>query len=161
MTHRKSQRGAQTPVRAILQEESSLQAKVRDGLDAMKKVDRKLIDAPLRSSFGDSLDIDTALRLGHEQENRWDYLLGHKPNKTVIALEPHSANEKEIAVIIAKRDAARDQLAPHMKSGERIAAWLWVASGKVHLANTEKARILLDQNGIRFVGPKVLRKHLP
>jgi 6-phosphogluconate dehydrogenase len=34
----------------------------------------------------------------------------------------------------------------------RIAAWLWVASGKVHFADTEKVRRRLDQSGIEFVG---------
>jgi hypothetical protein len=36
-----------------------------------------------------------------------------------------------------------------------------VASGKVHFADTEKARLRLDQNGIKFVGTRVLAKHLP
>jgi hypothetical protein len=161
MTRKRTKAGAHTPVRAILRDDSPLRAKVRDGLEAMKKADRKLIDEPLRDSFEDSLDVDEAFRPGCDRENRWDYLLGHRPSRAVVALEPHSANEKEISVVIAKRTAAKAQLAPHLKDGKRIAAWLWVASGKVHFANTEKARIRLDENGILFVAPKVLPKHLP
>jgi hypothetical protein len=36
-----------------------------------------------------------------------------------------------------------------------------VAPGKVHFAETEKAKLRLDQNGIEFVGTKVMAKHLP
>ncbi len=32
---------------------------------------------------------------------------------------------------------------------------------KVHFADTEKPRRQLDQNGIEFVGTKVMAKHLP
>jgi hypothetical protein len=101
------------------------------------------------------------MRAGHHQENRWDYLIGHAPSTLVVGLEPHSAKRDQISTVIAKRKAAVDQLRSHLKSDARIAAWLWVASGKVHFVDTEKARRRLDQNGIRFVGTKVLRKHLP
>ena len=62
--------------------------------------------------------------------------------------------------MIAKRAAALEQLRPHLKPGTRITEWLWVATGAVQFAETEKARRRLDQNGVRFVGGTVLEKHL-
>ena len=53
------------------------------------------------------------------------------------------------------------QLRDHLREGVKIGKWLWVASGKVHFAATEKAKVRLDENGIEFVGTKVLAKHLP
>lgn len=156
----KHQKPMSTPVRKALKPESSIQQLVKDGLEALEKEHRHYIETPLREEFGDSIDIDKAFLSGNEQENRWDYLLGHMPSGKVIALEPHSAKQSEIATIIAKRKAARDQLQLHLESHARIAAWLWVASGNVHFADTEKVRRQLDQNGIRFVGKRVLRKHL-
>ena len=115
----------------------------------------------VRTSFADSLDIDKALRKGNDQANRWDYLLGHSGSSTLIGLEPHSAKEDRISTVIAKKSAAGRQLAEHLGAGARIKQWLWVASGPVHFANTERARVRLDQNGIKFVGKVVLPKHLP
>ena len=105
--------------------------------------------------------MDRALEEQYPSENRWDYLLGYAPGLAVVGLEPHSAKQDEISTVIRKKQAAGQQLATHLKPGERVAEWYWVASGKVYFADTEKARRRLDQHGIRFVGRKLLRKHLP
>lgn len=96
----------------------------------------------------------------HAQESRWDYLLGHAPSGEVVAVEPHSARQDEISTIVRKLTAAKRHVRPHLREGVNVARWLWVASGKVQFANTEKAKLNLDQNGIQFVGRKVLAKHL-
>jgi hypothetical protein len=36
-----------------------------------------------------------------------------------------------------------------------------VASGKVDLPDTDKARHRLDHHGIQFIAPRLLAKHLP
>lgn len=149
-----------TPVRSALRKDSTLLPLVADGLGAVKRTDRNYFDIAIRQTFVDSLDLDAAMQLGHEQSNRWDYLLGHAPSGNVVAVEPHSAKNDEITTVINKRIAAREQIKEHLRNGARIAKWLWVASGKVHFANTEKARRRLDQNGIEFV-TKVTAKHLP
>ena len=87
--------------------------------------------------------------------------LGHAPSSSAIGLEPHSAKTDEIDTVIRKRRAALDQLAAHLKPGALVSDWLWVASGDVHFADTERARRRLDQLGIRFVDKRVLAKHLP
>lgn len=150
-----------TPVRQALREDSTLQPSVADGLGAIKTVHHVYFDDGIRRDFADSLDLDAALEQGREQENRWDYLLGHTSTREVVAVEPHSAKEDEISTVIRKRTAALDQLKDHMRGGMRVAKWLWVASGKVHFADTERARRRLDQNGIEFAGKKVSAKHLP
>jgi hypothetical protein len=150
-----------TPVRRALREGSALLSSVADGLGAVKKAHHGYFDEGVRRDFADSLDLDQAMRRGHEKENRWDYLLGHAPSGEVVAVEPHSAKQDEIPRVIQKRAAAREQLKGHLREGARVTKWLWVASGKVHFADTEKARRRLDQNGIEFAGTKVAAKHLP
>lgn len=150
-----------TPTRSALLTESKLLPLVVDGLGAVEAAHHKYFDHAIRNTFGDSLDLDKALKLGHERDNRWDYLLGHTPSEAVIAVEPHSAKQDEITTVINKCVAARKQLNDHLRNGSHVAKWLWVASGKVHFANTEKARLRLDQNGIEFVGTKISTKHLP
>ena len=149
-----------TLVRRALVPTSPLLALVQDGIGAVEKSHRDYIDPSLRSEFEDSLEIDASLKKGHEQENRWDYLLGHGPTTSMIALEPHSAKDEEVTTIIKKRRSAREQLQPHLNDGAKIVAWLWVASGKVKFAATEKAQRQLDQHGIKFVGTQLKRKHL-
>jgi hypothetical protein len=156
-----SKKLAKTPLRRMLRERSPLQASVRDGMDAVEKSHRDYFDPSIRPTFADSLELDEALRAGREQENRWDYLLGHSPSGEAIAIEPHSAKQDQVTTVIRKRRAALAQLAEHLRDGARISRWLWVASGKVQFAKTEKAKLMLDQNGIEFVGTKVLAKHLP
>ncbi len=150
-----------TVVRSALLPGSALQPLVKDGLGAVAPAHRNYIEAPLRPSFEDSLDIDEGLRPGREAENRWDYLLGHGPSRTVIALEPHSARTGEVDTVIRKKAAARTQLYGHMASGARILHWFWVASGEVQFADTERARRRLDEQGIHFIGRALLAKHLP
>jgi hypothetical protein len=150
-----------TPIRRALLVNSALQTGVNDGIGAVKNTDRVLFAPDVRSSFSDSLDLDSALQRVYPGQNRWDYLLGHKPSDKVVAVEPHSAKQDEITTVINKRKAAKQQLAAHLKPGVRVAKWLWVASGKVYFADTEKVRLRLDQNGIEFAGKQVLAKHLP
>lgn len=155
------QAAAKTPVRSALQKDSSLLPSVKDGIGAVESSHHTYFDASIRTTFADSLDIDQALRAGREQENRWDYLLGHAPSGQVVAVEPHSAKDDETERVIKKRSAAREQLRTHLRDGAMISRWLWVASGKVCFAATEKTARRLDQNGIEFVGKRVMAKHLP
>jgi hypothetical protein len=148
-------------IRDALQEKSEFQPLVKDGLGAVENAHNNYFDIAIRDAFADSLDLDKAVKQGHEQENRWDYLLGHAPSGKVVAVEPHSAKQDEITTVINKRIAAQKHLIGHLREGTKVAKWLWVASGKVHFANTEKARLRLDQNGIAFVGTKIAAKHLP
>ncbi|MGC4060040.1 MAG: hypothetical protein QM749_03965 [Aquabacterium sp.] len=150
-----------TPIRNALRNDSSLQKVIRDGLGAVEAGHRGYLSEEVKSGIADSLELDQAMKEGREQENRWDYLLGHADSATVIALEPHAAKQDEVSTVIRKRTAAREQLRGHLKDNVHVAKWLWVASGKVQFADTEKARRLLDQNGIEFVGTKVLPKHFP
>ncbi len=154
-------RSKKTPIRSSLKKASSLHSEVKDGIGAVEKAHRSYLAVGVRGSFADSLDLDKAMQEGHEQENRWDYLLGHIASAAVIGLEPHSAKQDEISTVIKKKKTAKEQLAGHLRPGARITTWLWVASGKVHFADTEKARRRLDQQGIQFIGREVLAKHLP
>lgn len=150
-----------TTLKRALQISSSLQPVVAEGMGAVERAHREYFEQDTRSTFGDSLDLDKAMLQGHEQENRWDYLLGHTPSGKVVGVEPHAAKQDEITTVINKRAAALEHLRAHLRDGAKVSKWLWVASGKVHFANTEKAKIRLDENGIEFVGKAVGVRHLP
>lgn len=149
-----------SPVRAALRADSSLQKLVHDGLGAVKQVDRQHFHDEIKTEFADSIDIDDALKEGNEQMNRWDYLLGHKPKNAVVAIEPHSANTKEVSVVINKKKKALEQLKAHLRPDAQIAKWFWVSSGPVNIVPLENKKFLLDQNGIQLIGRVLQKKHL-
>ncbi len=128
-------------------------------MGAVKDKDKKFIHASLRTQFHDSLDTDEVFRVGRDQEPRWDYLLGHE-NRSLIAVEPHSAKTDEIQAVINKMKALEQQLVGHLKRGRRISKWLWVASGTVCFPPGSKYELRLRQVGISFVGRCVMAKHL-
>ncbi len=158
---KQKKRKKSTPVREAIKDHSAILQFVQDGIGAVKRIHRRYLADDIRPKFGDSLDLDAALQQDHPEENRWDYLLGHTASTQVVGVEPHSAKQDEITTIINKRRAAKQHLAAHLKPGARVSKWIWVASGKVHFADTEKARRRLDQDGIEFAGAQVLAKHLP
>jgi len=149
-----------TPVRALLVPTSSLHAHIGDGLVTVKDSHWTYIESSIRARFTDSIDLDKALEPGHEQENRWDYLLGWGA-EDVIALEPHSATNHEVKTVIAKKRAAMEQLASHKSPKRSVKKWFWVASGKNDLTPLDKKRLILAQHGISFVAPMLSAKHLP
>jgi hypothetical protein len=149
-----------TPVRAGLTKESALHSAVKDGLGAVQSSHKDYFDLPIRQAFSDSMELDEAVKKGNEQDNRWDYLLGHGATNEIIAIEPHSAKQDEVSTVIKKRKSAKEHLKDHLREGVKINKWLWVASGKVHFANTEKVIVQLNQNGIKFVGTKIKEKDL-
>lgn len=157
---RKRPQKQKTVVRAALREDSTLHRAICDGINAVAKNHRKYLEQAIRTHFDDSLDLDAALKAGREQENRWDYLLGHSPSGEVMGVEPHSAKQDEVSTVIKKREAALRQLRDHLRDGVYVSRWLWVASGNVQFADTEKERRRLDQNGIQFVGRTIREKDL-
>jgi hypothetical protein len=146
-------------VRNALTDRSAINALVRDGLGAVKDKDKQFIDPSIRTQFVDSIDTDEAFRVGREQEPRWDYLLGHE-NRSLIAVEPHSAKTDEIQAVISKKRALTRQLNGHLKDGTDISKWLWVASGTICFPRGSIYQLKLSQAGIKFVGRSVLAKHL-
>lgn len=150
-----------SPILALLAQSSSLRTLVKTGLGALLTKDKSYIDGDIRARFTDSLNLDAAMQPAHPNDNRWDYLLGLDSDGPVVGLEPHSATEGEISVVIKKKEHSQRQLLPHVASGKRIAAWYWVASGTVDFPNHDRAVLRCAQHGITFVGKKLHAKHLP
>lgn len=118
------------------------------------------VDTSLRTELDDCLEIDENLKASHEQENRWDYMLGHGPSGTAIGSEPHSAHTKEISVVTRKRERAREQFREHPTPNAKVAEWFWVASGKVDFAPHEPAMRQVVNAGVTVVGGGLKVKHL-
>jgi len=139
-------------LRAALNDGSSLREHVKDGMSAFARVDLGLVAESERSRIGDSLNLDTATRAEFPEANRWDYILSLPEVPEIVGIEPHSAKDSEITVVIAKKKHAIEYLRNHLRGGYRIARWFWVSPGTVGFSRMDRARRRLDQNGIQFVG---------
>jgi hypothetical protein len=149
-----------TAVRAALHEGSTLLSSVCDGMGAVENAHRSYFDDGLRSRIDDSLNLDEATRSAHPQANRWDYVLGDQGTRKLFAVEPHSANTGEISVVIKKKAAALEHLRGHLRNGQVIDRWIWVASGTVRLVPLEKSKFQLDKAGIVLCGRRVMLKDI-
>jgi hypothetical protein len=139
---------------------SELRHAVKPGIQAVRGADSSRIANDTRRLFDDSLDLDTATRPAHKNDHRWDYLLGHKETGHVVALEVHPAETAEVTRVIAKRTASSAHLQAHLESGETVAAWYWVASGRIAFVPLDKVRQRLSEHGIEFVGSRLEAKRL-
>lgn len=139
---------------------SYLAGAIRRGIQALPNDKRKHLADSVRSDFVDSLDLDEASRPRHPTDARWDYLLGHAPSSQVVAVETHSAETSQVALVIQKRTASLGHLRDQLVAGHGVAAWYWAASGRVDFVPHEKTVIRLSQHGIEFVGGRLEAKHL-
>ena len=138
---------------------SHLQDSISDGPGAMLGADRDLIEQSVRKLFLDSIDVDAAFNKATTQRGKpLGLFLGYEDN-FVVALEPHHGNHKEVKVVIAKKRSCRDQIKAHVIPGREPRIWPWVSKNTDFIA-LDKARPLLDQEGILYVGKIRLKKHL-
>ncbi len=134
-----------------LVDQSTLASFVRPGCEAIESRHRGMIEDSERERIADSLDLDSATRAEFPNENRWDYLVSVADAKVLVAVEPHTARDSEIEVVIRKKSHAVRYLSRHIRQGHRVGRWIWVSS-RSRFSRMEKARRRLDQAGIKFAG---------
>jgi len=147
------------PVHRALKD-SYLAKAVQSGLQAVPGDKRKHIAEAVRPEFLDSLDLDEATRERHPTDARWDDLRGRGVPEEVVAIETHSAETSQVSKVIQKRTASLGHLQDQLTEGHHVAAWYWVASGRIDFVPHEKTMIRLSENGIQFVGGRLEAKHL-
>jgi len=131
---------------------SPLRKHVKNGMSAFARTDLGSVAEDQRSRVGDSLDLDAATRDEFPEANRWDYILSVPALRKIVAIEPHSAKDSEISVVVAKKKHAVAYLRGHLQDGCGVEKWFWVSPGTVGFSRMDRARRRLDQNGIEFVG---------
>lgn len=134
-----------------LKKGSALHGHVQNGMDAIARKHHSLIADDQRVRIGDSIDLDTATRLGREQEHRWDYLVSVPDADRLVGIEPHTASDKEIRVMVQKKNNAVALLRQELRPGLGVVSWHWVTD-KVRFSRMEPAMRALSQSGIKFHG---------
>ena len=144
--------GKPTKLAEAIHTNSKLQDAIKPELKALLRKDVNLIHKDARNLVGDSLDLDAATREEFPEDNRWDYLLSIPEMGKIVGLEPHSAKDDQVGVVIKKKKNAETYLRSHFKSGVKVSNWFWVSHGKVSFSRMDPVRRRLDQNGIEFCG---------
>src|SRR5262245_1543292 len=107
----------ETRLKKALRESSPLRELVQDGMGAFLSADIKLVAENQRDQIGDSLDLDAASQSEDPQANRWDYIVSVPDLKIFVGIEPHTAKDSEVSVVIAKKKHASAYLRNHFKNG--------------------------------------------
>lgn len=137
---------------SVLLPASTLRPHVKAGVSAVIPKDRVLLSPSVKSLIGDGLNLDAATAAASPNDNRWDYILSVPSKKLLVGVEPHSAGDGEVKVLIKKKANAIDVLRSHLTPGRSVAAWYWVTHGRVAFSQMDKIVRVLNQNGIAFRG---------
>ncbi|WP_225408230.1 hypothetical protein [Stigmatella hybrida] len=142
-------------VRKALKPGSGLMDRVKQGKKGLKSADRGRVHEAV-TRVTDSMDLDAATEQTHGNEHRWDYLLGtDRASLALVAVEVHEANTGQAKVLVAKKRAAQEVLRSHLKGGETVKRWYWIASGKTRVTRGTPESRLLDLAGIVLVGSQL------
>ena len=140
----------------------------RRGVRALANAHRSRVECadPRRLTGSIALDAALAGEADHANKPRWDYGLGYRPRRgaeRAVWVEVHPAATANVGEVIDKlhwlrtwlRDEAR-QLETLTVTDEHIRAFVWIATGGVHIPrNSPQARRLSSQ-GLRMPR-KILR----
>jgi len=138
----------------------SVAASYKVGLQALRKQDKPHVQPQSPNRLTGSADIDAALTAAYPQANRWDYGIGHQPtneaneaNEVIYWVEIHSANSKEVNVVLAKLEFHRAWLKNSAPALEKIRRkFVWVSSGKTHFSLSAPQKKKFAQLGLIQVG---------
>ena len=122
------------------------------GLRALHSADRQRILCEDTRSLDGSVCLDDALKHKYPQAARWDYGIGLRKGRSVLAIwvEIHPARSgKDVQSMLAKVDWLKTRLgeSPRLQSMTQ-GPFRWIASGNVKIPRTGSWARLLDQNGI-------------
>lgn len=102
----------------------------------------------------DGIDFDEATRPLAPQEHRWDYFIGvrasPKDRGEIIGIEVHTAIDKNVKDVIAKKRASAPLLAAELLAGRSVGRWVWIASGKNGFASHDRVKRQLQEARIEF-----------
>ena len=131
------------------------------GLGALRSQDRPHVAPENPRLLMGSADVDSALRASEPNAHRWDFAIGYRhanrQKDCVYWVEIHTANDKEIKVVLAKLHWLRAWLAGDGKLLNRFERdFIWVSSGATSFTLGAPQLKQFAQLGLQHKG-KILR----
>jgi hypothetical protein len=128
----------------------------RDGLRAVRNVDRSRLQCSSPRRLRGSVDLDKALKIALPTDPRWDYAIGisHHPHSDhVVWLEVHPASSSHVDEILNKLRWLKSWLSTDAPALQSLRAdFCWVATGTVSFRRGSREEKRIAQEGIRFPG---------
>lgn len=138
----------------------AVQARFRDGLQAVKSADRDRLRFRDTHCLRGSVDLDEALEDTHPNDPRWDYAIGlrsrNRRNETVLWLEIHPASSLHVGEVLNKLRWLKDWLAndaPALKAMPGL--FRWVATGSIAFRRGSRQERQIAEQGLRFPSKQV------
>ena len=143
--------------KAAVEATDSIAAAYRAGLQAVPGVDRARMTVNDTARLGGSVNLDAALSGAQPNAPRWDYGVGWKMSNArdnVIWIEVHPASTSNVKEMVAKVDWLRLWLRDDAPDLDRLTrrkpAFVWIASGAVHIPKNSPQFRRLAGAGIRY-----------
>ena len=137
----------------------NLETAWRNGLRALRRQDRRHIEAEDPRRLRGSADVDKALQRVEPQANRWDFAIAYQHTNVrgefIYWVETHTGTDQEIEVVRKKHEWLRNWLA---REGRALSAenfpqeFYWVPSGATAFTKGAKQVKILAQEGIIYTG---------
>jgi hypothetical protein len=127
------------------------------GKGALRSQDKPHVVAGDNHRLRGSVDVDTALQKKQPNANRWDFAIGYRhanrQKDCVYWVEIHTANDKEIKVVLKKLGWLKDWLAG---DGKLLAQFdrdfVWVSSGATSFTSDSPQVKQFAQLGLQHKG---------
>jgi hypothetical protein len=147
--------------RSVVEKTRDLRNAWKVGLGALRAQDKPHIEADDTRQLGGSVDVDAALQQREPHAYRWDFAIAYRhtnrSKECVYWVEIHTANEKEVKVVLKKLSWLKSWLA---HDGELLAPFerdfIWVSSGPTSFTADSPQVKRLAQQGLQHKG-RVLR----
>lgn len=135
----------------------------REGLQALRKRDRRHIEAEDTRKITGSIDVDSAYVAVDPQANRWDFGIAYqhtnRNDEVVYWVETHTASDSEIGTVLRKAAWLQQWF---RGKGKYLARFekdiVWVSSGTTRLTLSAPKRKRMAELGLRCCGQKL---HIP
>jgi len=135
----------------------------RQGLQALRKRDRRHIKAEDTRRITGSVDVDSAYATVDPQASRWDFGVAYqhtnRNDEVVYWVETHTASSSEIETVLQKAAWLQQWF---QAKGKYLARFekdmVWVSSGSTRLTLSDPKRKRMAELGLRCCGQKL---HLP
>lgn len=135
---------------------TAIRDRFRDGLGAVRNVDRDRLRCSSPRRLRGSVNLDEALRLSFPNAPRWDYAIGisqHSRSDHAVWLEVHPAASLHVGEVLNKLRWLKSWLANDAPELQRLPAhFCWVATGTVSFRRGSREEKRIAQEGIRFPG---------
>ncbi len=134
-----------------------MQGGLKQGLQAVRAIDRHRIDAEDTRRIKGSIDVETCLKMTRSRDRQWDYAVGYLPTnlaeEVVYWIEVHPANPGEVKVVLEKLEHLRAWLrvdGNKLDSMKRL--FIWISSGSTSFDQKSPQAHRMSQAQLRHVG---------